>query len=96
MKIRNVRHRGVRHLFLEDRTDGVPSDCVHKLRLMLAFLQDMQSEEELRELPRWRAHPLSGARIGTWSLAVTRNWRLTFRIDQGGPAVCDLDFEDYH
>jgi proteic killer suppression protein len=39
---------------------------------------------------------LSGERKGTWSLFVTRNWRLTFRIDKGGVEIIDLDYEDYH
>ncbi|MBC6445228.1 MAG: hypothetical protein GDA50_07375 [Alphaproteobacteria bacterium GM202ARS2] len=35
-----------------------------------------------------------GGRVGTWSLTVTGNWRLTFRFE-GGNAF-DVDFEDYH
>src|SRR6266566_4875944 len=48
---------------------------------MLAFLDDMQEPEELRALPSWKVHTLTGDRKGTWSLSVTRNRRLTFRID---------------
>jgi hypothetical protein len=33
-------------------------------------------------------------RKGVWSLNVTRNWRLTFRIEDGG--ILDVDYEDYH
>lgn len=41
-------------------------------------------------------HRLKGEPKGAerWSLRVTGNWRLTFRID--GDRVFDLDFEDYH
>ena len=35
-------------------------------------------------------------RKGVWSLTVTRNWRLTFRIDRVGGEIVDLDYEDYH
>jgi toxin HigB-1 len=31
-----------------------------------------------------------------WSLFVTRNWRITFRINQDEIEISDLDFEDYH
>ena len=65
-----------------------------KLRNMLGFLQDMEAEDELYALPVWRAHRLTGDRKGTWSLHVSRNWRLTFRID--GNHIVDVDFEDYH
>jgi proteic killer suppression protein len=31
---------------------------------------------------------------GLWSLHVTRNWRLTFQIEDG--VIFDVDYEDYH
>jgi toxin HigB-1 len=46
--------------------------------------------------PSWKAHQLSGDRKGVWSLSVTRNWRLTFRIDGQAIEIIDLDYEDYH
>lgn len=57
---------------------GLPPDSVDKLRNMLGFLQDMEDAEELRSIPAWKAHVLTGDRKGTWSLHVTRNWRITF------------------
>ena len=39
---------------------------------------------------------MKGDRKGIWSLHVTRNWRLTFRIDTEENEICDLDYEDYH
>ena len=33
---------------------------------------------------------------GVWSLFVTKNWRMTFRIDQDEIEIIDLDYEDYH
>jgi proteic killer suppression protein len=29
-------------------------------------------------------------------LFVTKNWRLTFRIDKDEVEIIDLDYEDYH
>ncbi len=31
-----------------------------------------------------------------WSLTVTANWRLTFRIDRDAMEIVDLNYEDYH
>ncbi len=56
----------------------------------------MEDPEELRALAAWKAHTLTGDRKGTWSLSVTRNLRLTFRIDAGEGEICDLNIEDYH
>lgn len=94
MRIGNFVHKGVRRLFENDDPKGLPADSVDKLRKMLAFLQDMGAPDELRTVPAWKAHRLTGDRKGTWSLHVTRNWRLTFRID--GDEIADVNFEDYH
>jgi toxin HigB-1 len=63
---------------------------------MLAFLDGMQDPEELRASPAWKVHTLSGDRKGTWSLSVTRNRRLTFRIDIVEQEIYEVDLEDYH
>ena len=96
MKIRNIVHKGLKRFYSEDSTKGVPPDTVDKLRKMLAFLDDMQEPEELRALPSWKVHTLTGDRKGTWSLSVTRNRRLTFRVDTAEHEIYDLNLEDYH
>jgi proteic killer suppression protein len=96
VRIRNIVHKALRRLYVEDSAKGLPAPAVTKLRTMLTFLQDMQDEDELRHIPVWKAHQLTGNRRGTWSLHVTANWRLTFRIDRAEDEICDLDFEDYH
>lgn len=96
MKIRSFAHKGLRKLYAEDSAKGVPPDSADKLRKMMAFLDNMQDPEELRMLPAWKAHTLTGDRKGTWSLSVTRNRRLTFRIDTAEGEIWDLDLEDYH
>lgn len=96
MRIRNVIHRGLRRFIESDDAGGLPSVAVGKLRRMISFLQDMEREDELRAVPGWRAHLLTGDRKGIWSLTVTRNWRLTFRIDAEEIEIVDLDYEDYH
>ena len=94
--MRSFVHKGLRQLYLEDRTRGLPPDTADKLRKMLAYLDEMEDPEELRSLPAWKAHALTGDRKGIWSLHVTRNRRLTFRVDTAEGEICDVDFEDYH
>ena len=96
MKIRNFIHKSLKRLYEEDSSKGVSPDTADKLRKMLAFLDNMQGPEELHALPSWKAHTLTGDRKGTWSLSVTRNRRLTFRIEDAEPEICDLNLEDYH
>ena len=96
MKIRNVLHRGLRRFIQDDRAAGLQPAIVPKLRRILSFLQDMEHQEELRTVPGWKTHQLGGDRKGVWSLAVTKNWRITFRIDEAEGEIVDLDYEDYH
>jgi proteic killer suppression protein len=96
VKIRNFAHKGLKLLYAEDVAKGVPPDTTGKLRKMLAFLDDMQDPEELRSLPTWKVHTLTGDRRGTWSLSVTRNRRLTFLVDLVDREIVDLNLEDYH
>jgi toxin HigB-1 len=44
--------------------------------------------------PAWRVHQLVGQRLGTWSVSVSGNWRITFDLDAG--EISNLDLEDYH
>lgn len=62
---------------------------------MVSFLQAMAAEDELRTLPVWKPHLMTGRRQGTWALHVTANWRLTFQIDHDDEII-DLNYEDYH
>jgi toxin HigB-1 len=98
MLIRSVRHSGLRRFMRDDDASGLPANFVDKIRNILSFLQDMTSADDLKRMPMWKAHPLTGDRKGTWALSVTRNWRITFRIVQGpgGPEIADLDYIDYH
>ena len=96
MKTRNFAHKGLKQLYLGDSAKGVPPGTVDKLRKMFAYLDDMQDAMELRALKSWKAHTLTGDRNGDWSLSVTRNRRLTFRIDIEEREIYDVNLEDYH
>ena len=96
MKIRDFAHKGLKRLYTEATARGVPPDTVDKLRKMFSYLDNMEDPEELRALTAWKVHMLTGDRKGTWSLSVTRNRRLTFRIDTAEREVCDVNLEDYH
>jgi len=96
MKIRNVIHKGLRRFIEDDDASGLQHPVVIKVQRIVSFLQDMEREEELRTVPSWKAHMLTGDRKGIWSLSITKNWRMTFRIDREEIEIVDLDYEDYH
>jgi proteic killer suppression protein len=96
MKIRNVIHKGLRRFIEDDDGSGLPPAAGPKVRKIVSFLQDMEREAELRTVPLWKAHQMTGDRKGTWSLIVTKNWRITFQINQAEVEIINLDYEDYH
>jgi toxin HigB-1 len=95
MKIRNVKHKALRRLFEDGKAAGLPAEFADKIGKILGFLQDMENAEELKAVPTWKAHQLSGDRNGTCSLFVSKNWRITFRIDETAIEIVDLNYEDY-
>lgn len=96
MKIRSFVHKGLKRLYEQDSASAVPPESLDKLRKILAFLDSMQDSDELWALPVWKVHTLAGKRKGTFSLSITGNRRLTFRIDPAEREICDIDLEDYH
>ena len=96
MGIRNFVHKGLERLYTVGSAKGVPPDTVDKLRKMFAYIDDMNDPEELQALTVWGVHTLTGDRKGTWSLSVTHNRRLTFRVDRAAAEICDVNLEDYH
>lgn len=73
----------------------MPADLVDRLAKMLVFLEAVADPADLKVPPNYGAHLLTENREGTWSLTVSRNWRMTFRLDDAGTIV-DLDLEDDH
>ena len=65
-----------------------------RVRNVITALVSAETLDEVRGPPGWRIHRLSGDRAGTWSVSVTGNWRVTFRIV--ADEIADLDLEDYH
>jgi toxin HigB-1 len=39
-------------------------------------------------------HELKGDRKGNWAIKVSKNWRITFKFQNGH--VFGLDYEEYH
>ena len=94
MDIVSISHRGLRDYFSSGQTKGLKQDLIPRLRSILFALQAAADMDMLEGPPGWRIHQLKGDRDGDWSISVSGNWRLTFRIEEG--AIVDLNLEDYH
>ncbi len=93
MAILSFRHRGLERFFVRGNTAGIQARHAPKLRLILGRL-NVAAEPRDMALPGLRLHALSGNRKGTWPVAVSGNWRITFQFS--GPDVKDVNYEDYH
>ena len=91
--IRRFRHRGLKRLYEDDDRRGLNARHVEKIRRILARL-DRGSEPRYLDLPGWRLHPLKGDLDGFWSVAISANWRIVFRFENGD--ATDVDYLDYH
>ncbi len=94
MKIGSVIHTGLQRFIEGDDASGFQPAVAAEIRRMLSFLQDMGNEDGLRTMPNWTAHLLAGDRRDRWSLYVTPNCRMTFRIDHDEIEIIDLDIQD--
>ena len=95
MNIGGIRHKTLRQFAETGRSRGLPDNLVGRLRKLLAFLAAIETADELYIPPNDGAHCLVGDRKGTWSLTVSKNWRMTFRIEPTD-GIVDLDLEDCH
>jgi len=95
MEIGSIRHKALRRFVETGKPKGLPGDLTDRLFKMLNFLIAADTLDELATPPNYGFHPLTGHRAGTWAMTVTRNWRMTFAIDDQD-AIIDLDLEDYH
>ena len=93
MEIESIRHKALRKLVETGSTKGVIE--AERVIDMIAYLAAAARLDELAEPPNFGFHALTGDRKGVYAMTVTKNWRMTFRINDAG-AIKDMDLEDYH
>jgi len=91
--IQKFKHKGLKQLFEKGSPAGVNPQHEKRLRIILALLETAETIEDM-DLPGLNLHELKGKRKGTWSLYVSGNWRVTFRLERGD--ALDVNYEDYH
>ena len=94
MRIRTIKHRGLRRFVEVDDARELNVELVNRIRNIVAALVVADSMSDVQGPPGWRLHMLKGNMAGTWSVSVSGNWRITFRVEND--EITDLNFEDYH
>lgn len=91
--IRSFRHKGLKRFFETGKKAGIDPSHAAKLGRMLGRLDTAQAPGDMG-LPGYDLHPLKGNLAGLWSVTVSGNWRVIFRM--AGPDAYDVDYVDYH
>ena len=91
--IRSFKHRGLKRLYESGDQSKVRQDQLQVIENILAFLDIAVRTQDLNK-PGYNLHPLKGKLKGFWSVKVSGNWRIIFRIEDGD--VLDIDLIDYH
>ncbi|HEY1243022.1 MAG TPA: type II toxin-antitoxin system mRNA interferase toxin, RelE/StbE family [Bryobacteraceae bacterium] len=90
--IRPFRHAGLKRMYRgDDRKVNAAQRA--RIRRVLAALDNAETIEELN-LPGYRLHPLKGELKSFWSITISGNWRIIFRLEEEN--VFDVDLIDYH
>jgi toxin HigB-1 len=95
MQIESVRSKSLKAFLETGKPKGIDPRITGRITNMVAFLMAARDAEELRAPPNFRFHWLVGDRSGTAAMTLTKNWRLTFGVNEEG-SIIDLDLEDYH
>ena len=91
--VRTFRHRGLKRLFQRNDASGLSAEQVGRIEDVLAHLDSATRPADL-DLPGYRLHRLRGGLKGFWSVTISGNWRIIFRVEDGD--VYDVDLVDYH
>lgn len=91
--IAGFRHWGLQRLFVKGDRRRVAPQIVAKVERVLARL-DVATGPTDMNLPGFRLHASKGELYSYWSVTVSANWRVVFRID--GLDVRGVDLIDYH
>jgi proteic killer suppression protein len=91
--IGSFKHRGLKALYDGRTARRVAPAHLTRLRDILAVLDRSRAPADM-DLPGFRLHPLKGNLKGHYAVAVSGNWRVTFRFEDGH--AVDVDYQDYH
>lgn len=91
--IKSFKHKGLEQFFTKDVRRHLDIKDLPKINRILDRLDTAVTVDDMN-IPGWDIHELKGERKGVWSVAVRKNWKITFRFENGN--AHDVNFEDYH
>lgn len=89
----SFKHKGLKRLYEHGDTSKVNPNQLVRIELILADLDAAESVEHMRQ-PGYRLHELRGGLRDHYAVAVSGNWRIVFRFEDG--IALDINLVDYH
>ena len=89
----SIRHKGLRLYYEESKGAMLPHDQLGKIARILDALDAVSSDVDIRALGSG-IHKLTGDMKEFYSIKVSANYRITFRLEAGN--IHDVDYQDYH
>ena len=91
--IQSFQHKGLKQFFTKGSAKGISAHRSGRIRRVLDAIDGAESPDDLM-IPGFDTHQLRGNRRGTWAIAITGNWRITFQFN--GIHAANVNLEDYH
>ena len=95
MAITGFKSNALKRFFEKHDARKLQRQQLAKIVKILNHLDSGRPLQDLRIFRGYRLHELTGSDKGVWTVRVTGNRRITFRVDEHGNAY-DIDFADYH
>ena len=80
--IKSFKHKGLEQYFTRDIKKALDAKDLSKINRILDLLDTAVVVKDM-DIPGWNLHELAGNRKGIWSVAVRKNWKITFRFEKG-------------
>ena len=93
--IKTFKSKALKLLWEKNDSSKLPVLQLKKIKFLLQIIDDLEDvPNDLKNLVSFRPHPLKGDLKGFWSLDVSGNYRIIFRVENKN--VFDLDYLDTH
>lgn len=89
----SFKHKGLEKFFKTGSKSGIQAAHAPKIARILARLNSSAAPSDMN-VAGWHLHPLSGNLQNHWSVKVSGNWRITFKLESGHAEI--VDYQDYH
>lgn len=91
--IKSFQHKGLQAFFETGSKAGIQAQHAARLTRVLVRLDIAKNAGDV-DVPGWKLHPLTGNLAGNYSIAISGNWRITFKFENND--VILVNYQDYH